>query len=305
MLVFSQLEKKGNLGNQLFQIASTIGIAKKNGHSFQFPIWTYSHFFENPIPMGEVDASFKRIKYEEFEYCDKKIGLGNYDIDGWLQTEKYFDAPTTRDYFTFKGHLKDDLFKKYKFLFAKETILISVRRGDFVNNPKFYQLGYKYYFAAILKFFPKWKEYNLIFISDDINYCKTHFESLDNTFFLDGVSPMEQLILGSGCNHFVISNSTFSWWVAWLGESQLSKVIRPIRNFSSQYKLENDKDYYPERWTIFNHLNSRIPLKYFKIILIGELYELWIMFKHRMKKIGLIRQMIDMLKKNKTNPILK
>ena len=46
MVVFSLLEKKGNLGNQLFQIASTIGIAKKNKTPFAFPNWKYADYFD-------------------------------------------------------------------------------------------------------------------------------------------------------------------------------------------------------------------------------------------------------------------
>lgn len=36
MITFSKLEKKGHLGNQLFQIASTIGVAVDNQHDFVF-----------------------------------------------------------------------------------------------------------------------------------------------------------------------------------------------------------------------------------------------------------------------------
>lgn len=297
MIVFSHIGKKGNLGNQLFQIASTIGIAKKNGHTFLFPYWVYSNFFEFPIPMGKIDANdYELLEYKKFEYCSKKIGEGNYDIRGWLQTEKYFNIPMTRHYFTFKKSIRNKLLEKYAFLFTKHTILITIRRGDFVKNPKFYQLPYKYYFLAILKFFPKWEKSILVFMSDDINYCKKHFKSLNNAFFIDSISPMEQLILGSNCDDFIISNSTFSWWVAWLGEKKTSKIICPIRNFSKKYTLENDKDFYPDRWLKFDYKNISIPNKYYKIIFIGELYEYWKSFKYRLRKIGFVSKIITRLK---------
>ena len=38
-LTFSQLGRYGRFGNQLFQIASTIGIAKKLRYNFAFPKW--------------------------------------------------------------------------------------------------------------------------------------------------------------------------------------------------------------------------------------------------------------------------
>ena len=46
MVTYSQLGNKGRLGNQLFQIASTIGIATENGRPFAFPDWEYNKYFE-------------------------------------------------------------------------------------------------------------------------------------------------------------------------------------------------------------------------------------------------------------------
>lgn len=296
MIAFSLLGKKGNLGNQLFQIASTIGIAKKNNHDFLFPYWPYSYFFEHQIPMGAIDSRFKTIAYKEFEYIEKEFNNENYDIEGWLQTEYFFDIKATKHFFKFNQTIQKDLLKKHAFLFNKPTILITVRRGDFVNNPKFYQLSYKYYFAAILEFFPLWEEKNLIFTSDDIGYCKKHFKSLKNVFFIDNLSAMEQLILTSNCDDFIISNSTFSWWAAWLGEKENSKVICPIKNFSKEYTLENDKDYYPKRWIKFDYIRYKIPIKYYKIYLIGNLYETWKNFKYKAKKIKFINSIVKLLK---------
>lgn len=298
MLVFSQIGRKGNLGNQLFQIASTIGIAKKNNHDFLFPNWEYSQFFENEIPTKNLNDDYTFLHIEKFEYHDIQIGKGNFDLYGWLQTEKYFDVLAVKHYFTFKGEKKQKVAEEYKNLFVRNTILISVRRGDFVKNPKFYQLTYKYYFLALQRHFPNWKYSNLIFISDDIKYCKRHFKSLKNAIFIDNLSPIEQIILASNCDHYIISNSTFSWWAAWLGENKNTKIICPIRNFSKNYTLENDKDYYPERWLNFDYENLKVPIKYYKILFIGELFEFWTSFKYEAKKIKLIRNIVTYFKRN-------
>src|SRR5690606_15055488 len=68
------------------------------------------------------------------------------------------------------------------------------------------------------------------------------------------------------------SNSTFSWWIAWLGEKQTTRVICPIKNFNNKIKNFNDKDFYPDRWEKFNPEREKIPLKYFQLILRGESY---------------------------------
>jgi hypothetical protein len=67
--------------------------------------------------------------------------------------------------------------------------------------------------------------------------------------------------LGSLCDDYIIGNSTFSWWTAWLGEKKESKVVRPFSNFDGLKSKElDDKDYFPERWIRFNHLDYKIKL---------------------------------------------
>jgi hypothetical protein len=50
------------------------------------------------------------------------------------------------------------------------------------------------------------------------------------------------------CRHFIISNSTYSWWAAWLGEASSKKVIAPRRWFSK--KAGSDSGIYPKEWIL-------------------------------------------------------
>jgi hypothetical protein len=261
MITFSKLEKKGHLGNQLFQIASTIGIAVENNHDFCFPKWSPNCFFENELAVLSKHE-FIAYKEKKFHYESIKLDSENYDLEGWFQSEKYFDEGLTKHYFEFKTNLIDKLKNAYKEAFSKKTILLSIRRGDFVDHPDYFQLPITYYILALLHNFPDWKERNLIILSDDIDYCEFHFSFLDNAFFGSQLSGIEQLALGSLCDDFIISNSTFSWWCAWLGEKEHSTVVRPLHYFTAtKNKKDNDKDYFPERWKIFNHLNLKIDLE--------------------------------------------
>lgn len=261
MITFSQLEKKGHLGNQLFQIASTVGIAKKNGHDFSFPEWKYAPYFEYQLPILK-NTNFINYKEESFHYYDIQLDIDkNYDLNGWFQTEKYFNLEKVKEVFTLKKTYKEKVKTKYKSILKKETIFISIRRGDFVDHPDYFQLSIDYYLNALITYFKNWSEYHIIVTSDDIQYCKYHFSNLTNVLFLENVPAIEQLALASFCNNFIISNSTFSWWCAWFGDSQNTLVIRPEYNFTKEKNsVDNDKDYYPDRWINFKHQNKKIDL---------------------------------------------
>lgn len=262
MITYSKIGKKGNLGNQLFQIASTIGLAVQSDQQYSFLEWKYQDYFKNKLPFLQANLlNFKTIEEKEYNYYNRELGTENYDISGWLQTEKYFDKELTKHYFEFSDSLVGGLKSLYQEAFKKRTILISVRRGDFVNHADYIQLPINFYLNSLVQFFPGWQDCNLIVLSDDIKYCKFHFSFLKNAFFGDGLKEVDQLCLGSLCDDFIISNSTFSWWSAWLGEKQDSKVIRPFKNFDGSKSLElDDKDYYPERWINYNHSNNKVTL---------------------------------------------
>ncbi|MDX1718739.1 MAG: alpha-1,2-fucosyltransferase [Salegentibacter mishustinae] len=290
MIIYSELGKKGNLGNQLFQIASTLGIAKSNNQEAGFPKWEYSIFFEHELPEIDRQRDFIQIKEPSFNYKKLILRDENYDLNGWYQSEKYFDIKLVNKYFTFKKSLVQNIREKYSSLLGSKHILISVRRGDFVHHPYYFQLSYKYYFLAISENFPDWKSRKLIFTSDDINYCKKHFSFLENSYFLDDLNAIEQLVFGSLSKDFIISNSTFSWWLAWFGEKKDSTVIRPKQNFRGAFaKKNNDKDYFPERWVQFKTSKKSISLKYIGLILKGDFFRIIdyseFIFKKQKKKI--------------------
>lgn len=260
MITFSKLGNKGNLGNQLFQIASMLSAGENNKHEVIFPEWKWNKYLKNPIKTGAINNStLIKEKYFHFENIILPDAESNYDFDGWYQSEKYFIRGLVKKTFEFSDDLTDKLKKTYKDLFSKKTILISIRRGDFVGNSNYYQLDINYYLSCLVLNFEDWKDYNLLITSDDLEYAKHHFSCVDNAYFPDGLNAMEQLCLGSMCDHFIISNSTFSWWQAWLGEKKTSKIYRPIKNFDGSLAKNNDEsDFFPERWSI--HETKKIGL---------------------------------------------
>ena len=271
----SKLGRMGRLGNQLFQIASCIGLAKKHGANVSFPKWEYEKYFENKLPTGKMEPH--QVKELFFHHHDWKIDR-SIDISAYLQSEKYWQEciPEIMEQFRFKEEFKRSVFQKFTGLQSKkERIAVSIRRGDFVSNKNYAQIPITYYFTALENYFPGWEnDYQLMIFSDDIDYCKLHFGESENIYYAThnqkynkkenyysvNEDAIEQLCAGTMCEHFILSNSTFSWWLAYLGETSKSKIIRPLNTLDGALKKANDtKDYYPTRWTI--HEESPIDLR--------------------------------------------
>ena len=77
---------------------------------------------------------------------------------------------------------------------------------------------YNYYIYAINKIKTQIKDPVFFVFSDNIKWCQQNLKA-DNSFvFVDHNAGDEvaELWLMSQCKHFIIANSTFSWWGAWL-----------------------------------------------------------------------------------------
>ncbi|WP_296879257.1 alpha-1,2-fucosyltransferase [Thomasclavelia sp.] len=107
---------------------------------------------------------------------------------------------------------------------SKHNIAISIRLGDDYVNCGWPICSKDYYDRALSKLK---KDGSKIFIfSDDIKKAKTMFFGKEY-HIVENTSPCEQIVLMSLCDDFIISNSTFSWWGAFLGKNNNRKIYAP------------------------------------------------------------------------------
>lgn len=272
MITFSKFGQHGRLGNQLFQYAAMMGLCHMYGHQLHLPKWKYSEYFEGEFPSPQPVAKWQFEKEPHFHYAmdyfhqllnEDEEATKNFDLIGWFQTEKYWDVSKEKvnAALTFKESFINEVVTKSAIVNPQSAIAISIRRGDYVNNPNYYQLPITYYLHALYKHFPDWQQRTIIIFSDDIPYCKTHFAAAKNVLYADGLNDIEQLCLMSRCKDFIISNSTFAWWGAYLGETCSSKIIRPAHHFAGKLAETSDwKDYYPKDWIKFDHEDKKFDL---------------------------------------------
>jgi SAM-dependent methyltransferase len=264
MIYSSNHNTHGRLGNHIMRLMGMIGLAKRYNTTYAIPSWKYAKHFDSEIPQTDRYRHDQFIKEPHYHYTPKfwdTIDFNrNIDLKAWLQSPKYWelDEQGCRDTLKFKDDFIQGLRQKYSTAFEKPVIAISVRRGDFVFNSNYYQLPIRYYIGALLTHFPDFRHRNILIFSDDIKYCKIHFECLENAYFAEG-SDIEQLALMTLCDDFIVSNSTFSVCGAYLANKGI--VVRPFKNLDGELsKTHDEKDFWPERWIVFEHENYRIPL---------------------------------------------
>lgn len=228
------ISRFGRLGNQLFQIAATVALAVRNNDDYVFPPWTYEPNFSLINCFSSKINNTDRYVETSFTYSPIPY-RPNMDLEGFFQSEKYFEDQ--------QGLIRSLFNPKLNFGIKYDYAAIHVRHGDYINLKREYnQLTMPYYNQAMKMINAK----NYIIFSDDINWCKANFKG-NNIVFSEGKSPAEDLALMMACEHQIIANSSFSWWGAWLNKNPSKIVIAP-QNWFGPNLPHNTKDLLPESW---------------------------------------------------------
>lgn len=130
------------------------------------------------------------------------------------------------------------------------SVCISVRRGDFFTdkNQKKYGVCTPDYYIKAKEFFDRKKIDNTFYFcfSDDIDWCKKNLGFTDkNIIFVSQNMPVyDTLRLMYHCKHFILSNSTFSWWGQFLSKNENKIVVSPSHWNNDGYNTSLiDKDW--------------------------------------------------------------
>ena len=95
------------------------------------------------------------------------------------------------------------------------------------------------YYELALKHFDK--NTNLLVFSDDPEWCQQQELFADDSIMISQGNDADiDLCLMSKCNYHIIANSSFSWWGAWLADSE--QIIAPIKWFANDTADKSVKD---------------------------------------------------------------
>jgi hypothetical protein len=198
-------------------------------------------FFKNAYSLCS-DSVKPAFTYQEPAFTYQELPKNkSMNLHGYFQSEKYFEGiqDLVRFYFEPTDFVIEKLKSKYGNIFDN-SCAVHVRRGDFVGNKTHQVCDLNYYNRAIELIKSKTQIDNFLIFSDDITWCKANFSS---TFhFIDGNLDVEDLFLISMAKNQIISNSSFSWWGAWLNKNPDKIIIAPQRWFADGNL--DDKDIY-------------------------------------------------------------
>ena len=222
---YKALGTNGRLGNQLFQIAGTLGRAQRAGdiNNAVFPYWAYQPYFNIPdhyfVAANEITESIDggRAYLQDLnEFVGSEATIHNYFA--------------STDFALAEARSLHPFFDQYA-----HTTAVHVRRGDYLGLEEVVNICPLHYFTVAMDHMRSTHPGTHFFVfSDDINWCNENLAEpedvtvvapLANTTSIQ--SEMADFNLMRACDSFIISNSSFSWWAAYL--SQSTDVICPTR----------------------------------------------------------------------------
>ena len=139
--------------------------------------------------------------------------------------------------------------KLYDSIRNSESVCVTIRRGDFLRieayKKEFFVCDYQYFKSAMDQLKIKVPNCKFFIFSDDVEWVKENYHFEYPVIYERGCDPIwEKLRLMYSCKHFIISNSTFSWWAQNLSRNEEKIVIAPSR----WYNLKKASDLLEEHF---------------------------------------------------------
>lgn len=223
-----------------------IKVIKKRLHLKNFDKRTYRYFLWIAKHLERFGLYFFGSAYFPYHFYRNK----NIIIQGYFESPKYFaeiDEKICRE-LTPKHPLLEQNVELYDIITKKPSVCISIKRQD-VENPDIsdvYQYDINYFYHAAEYIRERVPDAVWVIFSDNVEWCKDNFHPEGEVYYETPNNPIwEKIRLMSSCKHFIIHNSTFSWWAQHLSQNADKIVIAPVK-----WMLRDDQpiDIYEDNW---------------------------------------------------------
>jgi len=252
----------GRMGNQMFIAAAAMTFARRTGREFIGLVYKHGPKFDYDYPQEQFQSVMRNVRYiEPSEVADfYHMKQGEYLSNGFPDVSEpdvvlcdYYQDNTCID-----RDIALQLFRPYDSILQEirntygdlsHCVCVNVRRGDYLKVQRHgFRVLTKQEIEDMLEehFWNYDYKIRVLFVSDDIEWCRQQFgvrsvsdaSASDRYLFADRpcrYKPEMDLYLmtqcGAGC---IISNSTFSWWGAYLNENSGRTIVCPWPWFTDQ-----------------------------------------------------------------------
>ncbi len=189
-----------------------------------------------------------------FQQKDLQIPDGKY-LRGYWQSPNHFEhiAPMLRKDFAFKAAPPAPVAQLLARMDDCASVALHVRRGDYVQNKStqaFHGLCSLNYFKKGIAYMREQLENPMFFVfSDDPDWAQSSFSEEQNVEVVRlDVPDYEDLRMMQQAGHQIISNSTFSWWAAWLNSNPNKRVVAPEPWFEDPIIQNESQSLYLPSW---------------------------------------------------------
>ena len=241
------VDVKGGLGNQLFTISFAQYLKSKNYKVFvDTSFYNTSHDYPRKLYIDIEKFGFNRINLKS-DRIFKLIKTRYEEVENLTNLN-------TKILNRFKGYYQDTTFLDKKYLIDKlslqnkkieESVMVHIRRGDYIGLNE--DLKLEYYSTAINKLEKKLGGCEITVFTDDHSLKIEDFKNFNVTKLLNDKNDdvLETFKKMTQFQNFIISNSTFSFLAAFLGQEKNSTIYYPypwMRNSNVQIKN------FPKEW---------------------------------------------------------
>lgn len=241
----------------LINLLSAIGVKKDTRRKYELHKIGFIHPIKK-FNLIEVSRNFKFLRNKKYVIADyrrshKKLGAVNmnqhiYSI-GWGDFNILKEVlPDMRAKFSANFEITQKIKEAKKMILETNSIAVHVRRTDFldpkINKNSIGICSDVYYQNAIKHIKEVVNNPFFIFFSDDIEYVKENMNT-ENSYVVSGNKGYEDLYLMSLCKHFILANSTFSFWAAFLNDVKDKIVCVPEYWYKTPLR---QADYIPDEW---------------------------------------------------------
>jgi hypothetical protein len=202
----------GRLGNNMIQYFAAYMLAKKKNLFLNVQPVTSENFgsyFEiRPLQTERLGSNKIEVTDNNFmEILESKEELNHYYLNGFFQKKELLEKH--------EKEIKSFMNLNYDPEITKDLVMVHYRIGDTLNDRRMLPIEYYFESLDLLNFSGGY------IASDSLEhqFCKNLIKKY-NLIPVTGLSPLQAIDFGKNFNNIVTSESTFSWWMAFLSKAE-------------------------------------------------------------------------------------